>query len=222
MDLDDVSGRVLFPSPVQGPWLPFLRFAETATTGAQDDSGVHSHQGEEVLNYILEGRVEYEDDVGQRSLLDPGAIVLLTARTEAHHNLTAKPPPRSRWLSVVVQYPLGVGAARHPVQIASKPNASRESEGSVERRLVGPGAPIASASGLECLEIQFREAGQCVCPIGPERRAVAYLFEGSGSIDGLRVDAGAGVLTENSRELEFRCTSASRLFIVTASRTAVQ
>jgi redox-sensitive bicupin YhaK (pirin superfamily) len=222
VDLEDVSGRVLFPTPLQGPWTPLLRLAETVSTEKQDDSGGHSHKGEAVMNYVVEGRVEYEDDVGRRSVLDPGTVVLLTAREEAHHNLTARPAPRSRWLSVVVQCPPDTEGAPHLVQVASAPSPARARGGAIERRLVGREGPIPSDSGLECLEIEFRDAGECACPIGPERRAVAYLFEGSGSIDGQRVNAGVGVLTESLTELAFRAETGSRILLVSAPHQAAR
>ncbi|MFY9716709.1 MAG: hypothetical protein WAK40_02070 [Thermoplasmata archaeon] len=218
MDLGDVSGRVLFPTLTQGPWLPFLRFAETTSTGGRDDSGGHHHKGEEVMNYVVEGRVEYEDDVDRRSIIDQGSIALLIAREEAHHNLIPSPGSKSRWLSVVVKCPPTVGGPAHGVNLSTGPNPTQTSEGTFERRLVGRNAPIPSASGLECVEIEFREDSQCVCPIGPERRGVAYLFDGTGSIDGQRVDAGAAVLTENSLELTLRGASGCRILLVSAPR----
>ena len=219
MDLEDVSGRVLFPTPRVGPWIPFVRFAETVTTGAGDDSEGHSHKREEVLNYIVEGRVEYEDDVRRRSVLEQGAVVLLTAREEAHHNLMTRPSPRSRWLSVIVRVPTNLGGAPHAVQIATAPTPHQPEGGPVERRLVGRGAPIVSASGLECVDLEFSEKGRCRCPVGDGRRAVAYAYDGSGSVDGQVVEAGAGALIEDVNEVTVEAGAGTRVFLASAPRS---
>lgn len=218
MDLEDVSGRVLFPTPRVGPWVPFVRFAETVTTGHDDDSEGHSHKGEEVLNYIVEGRVDYEDDVGRRTVLDRGAVVLLTAREEAHHNVRANPAPRSRWLSVIVRVPPVAGGVPHAVQVATAAVPPRSGGGAIERPLVGRGAPVVSAAGLECVDLEFPDAGRCICPVGKGRRAVAYAYEGSASIDGHLVEAGAGALLEGVDEVAVQATSGSRVILASAPR----
>lgn len=219
IELEDISGRVLFPTPTQGPWIPFVRFAETVATGGEGDTGGHAHRGEEVMNYILDGPVEYQDDRGHRSVLERGAVVLLTAIEKSHHNLVPKSATRSRWLSVVVQCPVVRGAPPHRVQIAPGPIPARPGDGTLERRLVGREAPVVSASGLECVDIEFARDGRCVCPVGTDRRAVAYVYEGSGQVDDLPVGAGAGALLENAADVSFRAGLGTRVLLASAPRT---
>ncbi|MCI4347473.1 MAG: pirin family protein, partial [Thermoplasmata archaeon] len=217
--LEDVAGRVLFPSPLQGPWLPFLRLAETVTTGGGDDPGGHSHFEEEVLNYVVDGRVEYEDEEGHRSVLEPGTVELLTAREEARHKLVGlKQNSLTRWLSVVVRCPRSAGEPSHRMQVAPGPIPTRVGEGPLERLLVGPGAAVESGAGLECVDIEFRQAGRCVCPIGGRRRAAAYVYEGSGTVDDQLVEAGAGRLMDNVAKVSIRAESGTRLLLASAPR----
>jgi redox-sensitive bicupin YhaK (pirin superfamily) len=218
IELDDISGSVLFPTPAQGPWLPFVRFAVTISTGGGDDPAGHSHRGEEVMNYILEGHVGYEDDVGHDSVLERGAVVLLTAREEAHHNLMQKQGSRSRWLSVVVRCPPTMGGPAHQVHIAPGPIPALAGDVTAERRLVGPDAPVASSSGFECIDIEFRKDGLSAFPVGRERRAVAYTLEGSGLVDGQGVGAGAGALIENATEVSIRAASGTRILLASMPR----
>jgi redox-sensitive bicupin YhaK (pirin superfamily) len=216
IDLEDVSGRVLFPTPSQGPWMPFARVAETTIHRPAGASEGHGHREEEVLNYVVEGRVEHEDDTGVKSVLEAGSVSLLTAPVEGDHNLMAKTPPRARWLSVAVRCPPLPGAPPHLVQIARGPLPTRLGEVTTERHLVGPGGAVASSAGLECVEVEFRGDGQCVCPIGQQRRAVAYLFEGAAWIGEQRVDAGSGALLEGAAELAFRGTAGARILLASA------
>jgi quercetin 2,3-dioxygenase len=218
MDLEDVSGRVLFPSMAQGPWPPFLRFAETVAAGERIGPDSHAHRGEEVLNYVLDGRVEYEDDNGVRTVLGPGTAVLLTAREEAHHDLVANQTPRVRWLSVVLRIPAAAGGPTHRVQIANGPLPTRDGPARIERPLVGPHAPLASSAGLACTELELRAGGRYVMPLGRERRAVVYVFDGSAHVDDQPVEAGAGALLENATETSIRAVSDARLLLASAPR----
>jgi redox-sensitive bicupin YhaK (pirin superfamily) len=216
MDLEDVSGRVLFPSPNQGPWIPFLRVAETRMSRQGNGAEGHDHREEEVLNYVLEGLVEHEDDTGVKSLLEPGAVSLLTARVEGHHNLVARTPPAARWLSLSVRCPPTAGGPPHLVQLARGPIPTRVTGGTTERHLVGRGGAVASGSGLDCVELEFGAAAQCVCPVGRQRRAVAYVFEGSTRIGDHLVDAGAGALLESVAEVSFQAGPATRVLLASA------
>jgi len=220
MDLDDVSGRVLFPTPQVAPWLPFVRFAETVTTGRGNDSDVHSHRAEEVLNYVLEGRVEYVDDLDHHSVLDRGAVALFTARAEAHHNLLARPDPRSRWVSIVVAAPGTTPGPPHRVQIGTVPSPHVPADGVVERHLVGREAGVASPVGLECVEIEFLGDGRCACPVGTGRRAVAYPVEGGATVDGRTVAAGSGALIEDGSEVSVEARAGTRVLLASAPRSA--
>jgi redox-sensitive bicupin YhaK (pirin superfamily) len=220
IELADVSGRVLFPSPVQGPWLPFLRFADT--TGGGDDPEGHTHLDEEVMNYVLEGRVDYEDDAGHRSELEPGALELLTAREETRHKLVAiRSAPRTRWLSVVVHLPPEAGGPSHRFQVAARPAPLDMGEAAVVRFLVGPDAPLQSGAGLECNEIEFRRDGQCVSPVGSDRRAVGYAIEGSATVGRQALEEGVGALIENSTNISIRAKSGSRLLLASAPRRLI-
>lgn len=219
IELEDVAGRVLFPSPLQGPWLPFLRFAETITTGGGDDPGGHSHLEEEVLNYVIEGRVEYEDEEGHRSVFEPGTVEFLTAREETRHKLVGlKQNGRTRWLSLVVRCPRGVGEPSRRTQIAPGPMPTRGGDGPLERLLVGPEAAVTSVAGLECVDIEFRQAGRCVCPVGRQRRAAAYMYEGSGKVDDQVVVGGTGRLMDNVTGVSIQAESGTRVLLASAPR----
>jgi quercetin 2,3-dioxygenase len=219
IELAEVSGRVLFPSPVQGPWLPFVRFADTITSGGGDDPGGHTHLEEEVLNYIVEGRVDYEDDQGHRSILEPGSLELLTAREETRHRLEGVTGgSRTRWLSVVVRLPAVAGGSSHRFQVAPSPASIETGDAAIMRFLVGPDAPLQSGAGLECNELEFRRDGQCVCPVGPERRAVVYMIKGSGSVGRQLLEEGVGALIENSTKISTQAKSGARLLVATVPR----
>jgi redox-sensitive bicupin YhaK (pirin superfamily) len=219
IDLSDVSGRVLFPSPLQGPWLPFLRFADTITAGGGDDPEGHTHLEEEVLNYIIQGRTEYEDNTGHRSNLEPGMLELLTAREETRHKLIGlKDVTSTRWLSVVVRLPRSYEGPSHRFQVTRAPAPLDLGEAAVERFLVGPESPVESGAGLAVTDLEFRKEGQCVCPIGSERRAVAYVVVGSAAVGSQPVQTGDGELIENAAKISIRANPGTRVLLASVPR----
>jgi redox-sensitive bicupin YhaK (pirin superfamily) len=215
IDLEDVSGRVLFPTSVQGPWMPFSRFAETNATGSYSTES-HSHREEEVMVFVLDGRVHHEDEAGHVVVLEAGTVLLLTARQETRHNVSAEPPSRARWLSLVVRCRSSRTGPPYRVQVAPGTRPPPLERDGAERNLVGHDSPVMSSSGLECRHIELAPGARCVCPIGPDRRGLAYVYDGSGAIEGLLVDAGAGVLFDGAREVNFESKSNTRILVASA------
>lgn len=216
IDLEDVSGRVLFPSMAQGPWTPFLRFAETVATGGGIDPEGHPHRDEEVLTYVLDGEVDHEDAEGSRTVLGAGSAVLFAARSETRHNLVAHPGSRARWLSVVIRLPGGDVGPDHRVQFAPAPLPAGEKPGARERRVVGPGAALVASSALECTELELRANVRHTWSIGRGRRAVVYVLDGRATIDEQPVEISSGALLENATAVSLNTESGARLIVASA------
>lgn len=222
IDLEGISGRVLFPTPTQGPWLPFLRYAETVTAGGGDDAEGHTHQDEEVLNYIVSGRAEYEDHDGRRSTLGAGTVELLLARDETRHMLKGEnSKARTRWISIVVRGPRPPPVMARRFQIARTAGRVQTSGPTAQRVLVGAGSPLTSTVGLECKDLEFANPGRCVCSIPPGRRAVAYVFEGHGKVTGQDLPASTGVLLDNIETISIDAEKGSRLLLASVPRTGI-
>jgi len=94
IDASDVTTRLLFPTSQQSPWSPFERFAETIAT-ARKKEGLHSHNAEEVVVYVLEGYVDHESDGGQPATLTQGSVLVLTAHGPPNYFRRARFPESS-------------------------------------------------------------------------------------------------------------------------------
>ena len=220
IDLGDVSARVLFPTPEQGPWTPFARFADT-TLARHDDPGAHPHRDEEVLTYVIEGNVREEEEGGRRASLEPDSIVLLAAvGNEVSHKLLLGDGDRARWLSIVLSLRAAAGATPRTWQRAKVAPPVQTPDGMVERRIVSAEGPLHSAVGLECHEIELPSDRSCVCPIGSGRRGVAYPVAGAGDVDGRPVSEGVGALVEGVSSVVLRGCKGSRFLLATAPRRA--
>lgn len=219
IDLGDISGRVLFPTRTQGPWLPFLRFAETTTRGGGDDQVGHTHREEEVVNYLVTGQAESEDPAGSRSTLEAGAVELLTANSETHHKFKGlSPAVETQWISVVVRCLKSAAVFPYRSQIAVGPRPPLEVGVTVERPVVGSRASVVSDVGLECTDVEFLRAGRCTCPVGPGRRTVAYFLSGSGTIGDQELKTGTAALIDGVENLSIRSESAARIIVASVPR----
>ena len=196
IDASDKTTSLLFPSQGHGPWLPFERFAETMTT-SRTKLGRHPHQAEEVVIYLVEGEVDHVDGSGRREALTAGSVAVLTAHEEISHDMEMLKGKRARWLSVVVRLPWHTEPPPTTVQIKTAGDAKEGSDGTVQKPVVGPLARADASSGLECTDIEFARTATGFFRIGHNRRAVAYVLEGSGMIDDVPIKSGSGALLEN-------------------------
>ena len=196
IDASDRTTSLLFPNRDQGPWLPFERFAETMTT-ARTKIERHNHQAEEVFVYVLDGEIQHIDGTGRHDDLAPGSIAVLTAHEQMSHEMVAVQGKRARWLSIVVRLPWHTDPPPTSLQVKGPADAKKAADGSVQRPVVGPLARADAFSGLELVDLEFAKTGTGFFRIGRDRRGVAYVLEGSGTINNAKVDPGSGVLLEN-------------------------
>ncbi len=196
IDASDKTTSLLFPNHDQGPWLPFERMAETMTT-SRTRLGRHAHQAEEVVIYMVEGEVDHVDDSGRRDALTPGSVALLTAHEEISHDMEMLKGKRARWLSLVVRLPWHTEPPPTSVQIKTAGDAKEGSDGTIQKPVVGPLARADSSSGLECTDIEFARTATGFFRLGRDRRAVAYVLNGSGMLDDVPIKSGSGALLEN-------------------------
>src|SRR5439155_20232435 len=83
------------------------------------------------------------------------------------------------------------------VQIKTTVDSKVGSDGTVQKPLDGPLALADASTGLECTDIEFARTATGLFRIGHNRRAVAYVLEGSGMIDDVPIKSGSGALLEN-------------------------
>jgi redox-sensitive bicupin YhaK (pirin superfamily) len=215
IDADERTTRLLFPTRDQAAWMPFERFAESMTT-SRTRLGRHPHQAEEVVMYLLEGEIHHLDNSGRSEALTPGSSVVLTAHEEVSHELVTVKGKRARWLSIVVRLPWHTEAPPTSLQIKGPPDATEASDGTVQRPVVGPLARADAASGLQLLDLEFARPGTGFFRVGQDRRAVAYVLGGSGSISETPVDPGSGVLLADASGVAIHGTPGYRVVLASA------
>jgi redox-sensitive bicupin YhaK (pirin superfamily) len=214
---DEPEVRLLMPTVVQGPFLPFERFADTTET-KRTQVGLHPHEAEEVVGYVVEGYVHHEDGEGHHADLSEGSVLVAEAHREIRHELTAQPREggrRARWLSIVLRMPWHTQAPPTSIEIKEAGDVVRSDDGTTRRAVVGPLARADSVMGLECTDLCFTNSSDVSFQVGRGRRGIAYVMAASGSIEKAPVAAGQAVLFENLRSLAVRGPSGFRVFIAT-------
>ncbi len=212
-EIDGVQGHVLVPTPDQGAWPPFVRFAESEGAAGLEPAEPHPHRAEEVLAYVVDGRLVNVDPSGRSTELKGGSGLLLTASPEARHDVGPATGARARWISVVAHLPeqgRPEAPSYHPIDA---PPARPIGTGVERRDLVGPHGPARSAGGLEVAEYLLAPHSAVEIPLDVDRRSIAYVFEGTGRIQDREVPSHSAALSERVERLMVEGPSGLRLFL---------
>ena len=195
VEAKNATTRLVMPTPTQPAWPPFERVGETlATTTRQFPA--HGHQGQEVLTYVIEGFASYQFDSNAPEPMLAGAVRLLTTPGKSSHRISPAIGSPIRWFNLVVT--AGGPGASARLQSSEPTPGTRTAEGALVRPLVGPNAPLTSASGLEVVDLEFVASGTAFLKMGHRRRGVAYVVGGRGAVDNQNVDGGEAALIENA------------------------
>jgi redox-sensitive bicupin YhaK (pirin superfamily) len=219
LDLEDISGRILFPTIERGPWPPFERFVEVSmrSLGSSDP---HAHAGEEALVYVLEGPLRHDDGNGRSTTLGPGSVLLVTAPREVRHDLSMREGSHTRWLAVVLRLPERAPLSEPSVQTATARRTEAETDDVRRTPVAGRAGPVRPVTGLECLDLSFEKDADASLAPGPDRRTVVYTLDGSALVDGKTVPASSAVALDGVPEIRVRGEAGSRLIAASAPRSS--
>ena len=212
-----MTAHLLFPTRDAPSFLPFQRFAESMATSRKKGE-LHSHIGEEVITYVLEGYIDHEDGSGNHASLTQGSLLVLTARDEARHALRMERGRTARWLSIVVRLPAAGEAPSTSLQVMTPERASVGSDGTIRTSLVGPNGPARASSGLELSDIGFVKEGTGFLRVGRDRRGIAYVLSGVGSVNDHSLEPGHAVLLENRSGLSLNGEAGYRVALASVPR----
>ncbi len=213
VETKSTTTRLVIPTSAQPAWPPFVRVGETVASRARQFPA-HSHEGEEVLTYVIDGFSSYQSEDQPPEVLQRGSARFLTASTKSSHRIMSARGGPIRWFNLVTSLPAPVAGAPR-VQSSEPPVAPRYDEDAHVRPLVGPGSYIASAGGLEVAEIKFEEPATTFRRIGHNRRGVVYSIAGMGTVDGKGIESGEAALAEGMAGIAIQ--SLRRLWVIVAT-----
>lgn len=212
----DVTARAVVPSANVPRWPPFERVAESVAAPRRSFPS-HRHEGVEVLTYVVEGWGQYGYGTGPPTSMPMGAMRLLTAPTAESHSINPEKGKTVRWFASVARLSdPKVAVAR--LQSAQPESSGLLPDGTVVRRLVGPGSSVVSAMGLECEVIEFQDAGDTFRKVGHDRAAVIYALSGHGSVDTESLEMGEAALVESAAGVAIHGQPGLRVVLASAPR----
>jgi redox-sensitive bicupin YhaK (pirin superfamily) len=212
----DVTTRTILPNPSREVLAPFDRIAETIATPKRRFPP-HRHEGVEVLIYVIEGSAIYEHESGGADSLVPGATRLLTAPISVAHSISPSEGTTVRWFAAVAKLPDNRPSAPR-LQAGLSRAGDVQPDGTIARKLIGPGSGLTSAAGLECVVIGFDSEGTSFHKVGHSRVAVGYAFAGSGAVDNETLEQGEAALVEGASGVALRGTPGFSVILVSAPR----
>lgn len=213
VSLAGVEGRVLFPTLQQGPWLPLERLAESLTT-EESESDPHSHEKEEVVNYVLEGAATYIDGGGGKHEMSAGMVAVLSSYEPSRHDLTPRSGAGTRWVSLVARLSHPKPPELPLLQITHAVPRSPPSDRLQWWWVVGGGAPAGSSVGLEMAHLTFLKTDRMDLDIPSGLRVVAYVLEGAPQIEGHPMVPGNGLLAEGSSSFRIDGTEGDQVTFI--------
>lgn len=209
--------RVVVPTSAQPRWPPFERIGERIATSRRPFPP-HRHERVEVFTYIVEGSATHQIGTAPPEALARGAAVVLTATDPISHTMNPREGQTVRWVAAVATIPPGKAAIPR-IQTALHPRPEPQPEGTVLYRLLGPGAPLASAVGMECAALEFVSEETSFVRVGHDRVAACYALSGRGTVDNAQVEGGEAALIEDAAGAAIHGLQGMRVLIMTAPRT---
>ncbi|MDP3130442.1 MAG: pirin family protein [Bacillota bacterium] len=148
----------------------------------------HPHRGIETITYLIAGRIEHGDSLGNRGAIVAGGAQWMTAGRGILHQEMPKASPRmlgaQLWLNLPAKDKMTAPQYRD-VEPSSVPVVARD--GSTVRILSGTYEGVAGAVHpdhvlMTWLDVDLAPGAVFVQPVGMDETAFSYLFSGSFSV----------------------------------------
>ncbi|HET6612848.1 MAG TPA: pirin family protein [Kofleriaceae bacterium] len=168
----------------------------------------HPHRGFETVTYMLEGRFEHEDSAGHRGTIGPGDVQWMTAGAGiVHSEMPARHirehGGRIHGFQIWVNLPARDKMTRpryQEIPAEGIPEVATE-DGTAKVRIIagaalGKSAVIESHTPIVLQDWTLSPGADVTVPVGPEHRAMVYVFGGEA-----KVGDGDGILSEGQLAL---------------------
>jgi quercetin 2,3-dioxygenase len=175
--------------------------------------GMHPHRDMEIVTYVLDGELEHQDNQGNRGVVHPGEVQVMSAGTgivHAEYNHSKEKPVRLIQLWILPQHR------------GSKPRWEQHRFSRDERR--GKLLPVVSSGNVAGtlaidqdaeIRVAALDAGQETVHTTREGRKI-YLFVISGSVtaNGEKLAAGDQARIADVKELKLRASEGAELILL--------
>ncbi len=189
----------------------------------------HPHRGIETVTYMLEGRVEHNDSMGNRGVIGAGDIQWMTAGSGIIHEempkyeqgkmhgfqLWVNLPAASKMTSPRYQ---DIPASKIPVVELENKTKVKVLAGTFQ----GVKGPVEEISAEpEYFDVEMAENSELVVTFDPSHTVFAYLYEGAAIFDEKSKEtlhAGEGALFGKGDQVSIQTTGSKARFIIIAGK----
>ncbi|MBK7952359.1 MAG: pirin family protein [Deltaproteobacteria bacterium] len=174
--------------------------------------GTHGHKDAEILSYVLEGRLEHKDSMGNGSIIETGALQYMSAGSGVTHSEFN--PSRSERVHFLQIWILPDGTGGDP-RYAEKQLPSETKPNSLN--LVFSGNPRDGAIAIRAdadVYLGRLDAGRkLVHETRPGRGLWIQVVDGDVAVGGTRLEAGDGASIEDAAKLELESAGGTELLL---------
>jgi hypothetical protein len=154
----------------------------------------HPHRGFETVTYMLEGKMQHEDHLGNRGLLQPGDVQWMTAaRGIIHSEMPQQLAGRMRGFQLWINLPADEkmkDPSYRDIPSEQIPIFQQESvwvkviagEFRYQQEVI-QGAVTGIATRPLYLDIRLEAGGNITIPVAKDHRLLVYVFEGTAQIE---------------------------------------
>lgn len=165
--------------------------------------GLHPHQGFEIMSYVLQGRAEHGDTLGNASTVGAGgAQVMQTGSGVSHQEKVVGPD--AQLFQIWFEPELSQAVKRTPTYNQYEDGdfpLARSGSASV-KTIIGEGSPIRLVTEARMWEIRLAPESEYTLPLPAGQSFAALAVRGDGAWIGPRADDGS-VATAAFREKDF-------------------
>ncbi len=174
--------------------------------------GQHGHRDAEILSYVLEGRLQHRDSMGNGRVVEAGGLQYMSAGDGVTHSeFNPSPDERVHFLQIWILPDASGGAPRYAdraLGTAAKPNALT---------LLFAGVPRDGAVGIRAdadVYVGKLDAGQRVAHRPSRGRGVwLHVIEGSIGAAGEALGPGDGAAIEDAEAIEIESASGAEFLL---------
>jgi redox-sensitive bicupin YhaK (pirin superfamily) len=174
--------------------------------------GQHGHRDAEILSYVLEGRLEHTDSMGNGSVIETGDLQYMSAgRGVLHSEFNPSPGERAHFLQIWLLPDESGGAPRYAEKTLgrdARPNALT---------LLFAGKPRDGAIGIRAdtdVYVGKLDAGRSLeHRVAPGRGVWLHLITGDIEVGGQKLGAGDGAAIEDASTVEIASSSGAELLL---------
>jgi redox-sensitive bicupin YhaK (pirin superfamily) len=169
----------------------------------------HPHRGFEAITYMFAGGMQHADNLGNRGTVHGGGAQRFTAGRGIVHS--EMPAGHAAGIQLWINLPGRLKGIDPDYQQVEKDEVPViEFDGGTVHTIVGEGGPILLKTNVEYLDISLDAGASLERPVSDGLRGFIYVVEGSISVNGETVDAGAADYVDDETVLTVSSTEGGR------------